>query len=57
MPKHTAFKFALFHATLNAAAVLVGYQLSNTNEIIKGITNAISGGTFIYICMIEKISK
>lgn len=31
MARSEAFKFAMFHALLNAGAVFVGYQLSNSN--------------------------
>lgn len=31
--------------------------MSDASDIVKGITNGISGGTFIYITMIEKIGK
>lgn len=32
-------------------------MLSEKNDLIKGIANGISAGTFIYISIIEKISK
>lgn len=57
MPKETAFRFSLFHACLNFGAVLVGFMLSEKNDLIKGIANGISAGTFMYISIIEKISK
>lgn len=57
MKKEEALKFALFHAILNFSAVIIGYQLSETSNLLKGITNGISGGTFIYITMIEKFGK
>jgi hypothetical protein len=32
-------------------------MLSEKNDLIKGIANGISAGTFIYISIVEKISK
>lgn len=32
-------------------------MLSEKNDLIKGIANGISAGTFMYISIIEKISK
>lgn len=57
MAKSTAIKFALFHSLLNGSAVLLGSYLSGMDEIVKGVCNAVAGGTFIYICMVEKINK
>lgn len=52
MPKSTALKFALFHAVLNGSAVIIGHQLSQTSDLVHGTANGISGGTFIYVCMV-----
>ena len=57
MAVSTAIKFALFHSILNGSAVILGMYISEMSEGVKGICNAIAGGTFIYICMVEKINK
>ena len=57
MVQSEALKFALFHSFLNAGAVLVGVQLSSMSELVNGIINSVSGGTFLYVCMVEKIGK
>lgn len=57
MNRDEALKFAIFHSCLNAGAVLIGIQLSSMSQLVNGIVNSISGGTFIYVCMIEKIGK
>ena len=36
---------------------MIGLVLSEKNDLIKGISNGISAGTFIYISIMEKISK
>jgi hypothetical protein len=36
---------------------MIGYYLSSTSNLIKGITYGISGGTFIYISIMEKIIR
>ena len=57
MRKIEAVKFAIFHSCLNAGAVAVGIELSEMNDLVNGVVNGISGGTFLYVCMIEKINK
>ena len=52
MPVSTAIKFALFHSVLNGSAVILGMYLSGMSETVKGVCNAIAGGTFLYICMV-----
>ena len=38
-------------------SVFIGYYLSSTSNLIKGITYGISGGTFVYLSIMEKISQ
>lgn len=57
MEKYQAIKYAMFHSLLNFSAVIIGIQLSESNNLVEGIANGISGGTFLYVSMIEKINK
>lgn len=55
MPQDTAKRYILFHSCLNGLAVLVGWSLSNHDPLTAGVLSSISAGTFLYVCMIEKL--
>jgi hypothetical protein len=45
----------MFHAILNSLAVYIGWALASENNLTAGILSSISAGTFLYVCMVEKI--
>jgi hypothetical protein len=57
IPKHVALKYAMVHTFLTVFAIGMGHQLSQASGLVKGVANAVSGGTFIYISMFEKIKE
>lgn len=55
MPQDTAKRYILFQSCLNGMAVLIGWSLSSHDPLTAGILSSISAGTFLYVCMIEKL--
>jgi zinc transporter ZupT len=52
IPKAKALRFAVLHAGIGLAAILIGSQMNYNNELFKGVTFAISAGTFLFISLI-----
>ncbi len=57
MSRNLAIKFTIVHSFLNGGAVLMGWFVSSGNDLVMGILSSISAGTFLYVCMIQKIKN
>ncbi len=55
MPESQAKDYSMLHSFLNGMSVFVGWSLASQNKLVAGVLSSISAGTFLYVCMVEKL--